>query len=99
MKYTGRLIDEGWSVLIYPEGTRSKTERMGAFKQGVGMLAVEMKVPVVPVKVENVIKVLPRWRKWPRPARTKIKIGKPILVKEESYLRATNMIEKAVRDL
>jgi len=99
MKYTGRLIDEGWSVLIFPEGARSRTGKMNAFKQGVGVLGVEMKVPVVPVKVENSFKVLPRGAKWLHFARVRVKIGKPIMIKEDSYIKATDIIENAVREL
>jgi long-chain acyl-CoA synthetase len=99
LEYTGDLIDKGWNILIYPEGTRSWTGKLGEFKQGIGIMAVEMKVPIVPVRVENIIKVLPRWKKWPSFAKTKVKIGKPLIIKDVSYIRATEIIKKAVRDL
>ena len=99
MKYTGNLIYNKWNILIYPEGTRTVTGKMSEFKQGIGMLAVEMKVPIVPVKVENTMKMLPRNKFWPRFALAKLKIGKPLMIKEDSYIKATEIIEKAVRNL
>ncbi len=99
MKYTGNLIDNGWNILIYPEGTRTTTGEILKFKQGIGVLAVEMKVAIIPIKIENAIKILPRWKKWPSFGRAKIKIGNPIIVKEDSYIKSTEIIEKAVRGL
>ncbi len=99
LKYTGRLVGKEWNILIYPEGARTMTGEIQSFKQGIGILAVEMGIPVVPIKVENVIKVLPRWKRFPKFARTKVNIGKPIIVKHGSYIRATEEIEKAVKEL
>ena len=98
-KYAGKLIDKGYSILIFPEGERTTTGELLKFKEGVGMLALEMKVPIIPIKLENVINVLPRWKKFPRFARTKIKIGKPLNLKNVSYIEATNIIKNAVKNL
>lgn len=98
-KYAGRLIDKGHNILIFPEGERTATGELLRFKDGVGILALEMKVPIIPIKLENVIKVLPRWKKFPRFARTTIKIGKPLNIKDISYIDATNIIKKAVENL
>lgn len=99
IRYTGKLMDKGWNILIFPEGERTTTGEMLKFKQGIGILAVEMKVPIIPLKIENSIKILPRWKKWPSFGKTKIKIGKPIIIKEDSYLKATEIIEKEVKKL
>ena len=97
MKHTGDLIDKGWNILIFPEGKRS--EKILKFKQGIGLLAVEMKVPVVPVRIEGTIKILPRDKIWPSFGKARVKIGKPLVIEDESYIRAASIIEKAVRDL
>lgn len=99
MEYTGDLIDKGWNILVYPEGHMTSTGEIVKFKQGVGMLAVEMKVPIVPLKIENLIKILPKWKKWPSFGRAKIKIGKPIEIKQDSYIKTADRIEKTVRGL
>lgn len=46
------LLDRGWSVLIFPEGKLTVCGPMQPFKAGIGLLAVEMSVPVVPVRVD-----------------------------------------------
>jgi long-chain acyl-CoA synthetase len=99
MKYTGNLIEKGWNILIFPEGERSKTGKIIPFKQGAGMLSVEMKVPVIPIKLENVREVLPIGKFWPKFGTAKMKIGKPITIKTDSYITATDIIEDAVRRL
>ncbi len=99
IKYTGYLIDHNWNILIYPEGVRSKTGQLAPFKTGIGILALEMKVPIVPVKIENALKILPPCKMWPRFNRAKVKFGKPLYIKEDSSLKATQKIEKAVKKL
>ncbi|MBM3232354.1 AMP-binding protein [Candidatus Pacearchaeota archaeon] len=99
MRYTGRLIEKGWNILIFPEGQRTKTGKILPFKQGIGMLAVELKSPVVPIKIENVNKILPIGKFWPKPGRVNMKIGKPIRIRTDSYIKATEIIENAVKNL
>jgi len=99
MEHTGKLIDKGWNILIYPEGARSLTGKIASFKEGIGMLALEMRIPVVPVKIEGMIEVLPAWTYHPKFGAAKVKFGKPIVLKEGSYLQATETIEKAVKSL
>lgn len=64
-----------------------------------GVIAAEMKVPVVPIKLEKVYKVLPKGSFWPRFAKTEMKIGKPFIIKEDSYIKAVNKIEEAIKAL
>jgi long-chain acyl-CoA synthetase len=99
MKYTGNLIEKGWNILIFPEGRRTRTGKISSFKQGIGILAVEMKVPIVPIKLENVRNILSIGKAWPKFGTVTIKIGKPINVKTNSYIEATGAIETAVRKL
>ncbi|MFH1064407.1 MAG: AMP-binding protein [Candidatus Woesearchaeota archaeon] len=99
MKYTGKLLDKGWNVMFFPEGKRTLTGKMNRFKQGIGMLAVEMNVPVVPMKLEGLTSIYPRGKTLPGFGTCKVKIGEPIRIKKKSYVQATDMIEKAVRSL
>jgi len=84
LEHCGRLADQGWSVLIYPEGTRSATGKLLPFKLGVGLLAAELHVPVVPVAVFGGPAVLPKGRFLPRPGPLRVRFGAPIQVAEGS---------------
>jgi 1-acyl-sn-glycerol-3-phosphate acyltransferase len=53
MKDCETKIDEGSSVLLFPEGTRSKTGKVIPFKQGAFILAKNKKVPILPVVIEG----------------------------------------------
>ena len=100
MEYCGRLLDQGWSVLIYPEGARSATGGMDAFKSGAGLLAVELRVPVVPVYLKGTGEVMERGKVIPRRGNTEVRFGKPLhFPPGASYVDATASIEAAVRAL
>jgi len=71
----GELADRGWSVLIYPEGTRSPSGALLPFKSGIGLLACGLGVPIVPVAVLGGHDVLPKGRRLPRPAPMRVLFG------------------------
>lgn len=80
-----RSIDEaatriagGTSVVVFPEGTRSRDGRLGPFKLGAMVLAVKSGVPVVPVAILGSRDALPRGAWLPRPARITLRVGEPI---------------------
>ena len=72
------LIRKGWNLLLYPEGTRSRTGRMGPFKPGVGVLARFTRRPVVPIHVSGGRQVLPCGALIPRPGRIRVRFGPPL---------------------
>ncbi len=53
MKHCARVLSWGQTLVLFPEGTRSQTGRMGRFRSGVGMLAVTNRVPVVPTLIQG----------------------------------------------
>src|SRR4029077_18546695 len=72
LKYIGELTGNGWSVLIFPEGVRSETDEITTFRGGIGMIASRLEVPVIPVHMEGVNRILhPRW-KMARPGRVRV---------------------------
>ena len=100
IRYAGSLMDQGMAALIFPEGARTKTGEMGAFKEGVGVMASWLKVPVVPVRVDGLYQLLPVGKTWPRPGRATVRFGQPIsFPASASYLEITRRIEEAVRGL
>lgn len=59
-------LNEGWGVLIYPEGTRSKDGKLGEFKKGAASLGVETGVPLIPVKIKGGYDIYPAGSKFPK---------------------------------
>jgi long-chain acyl-CoA synthetase len=100
LKISGKLLDEGFSIGIFPEGTRSTTGKMSEFKSGIGLIASHMDVPSVPVKFEGLFEILPKGKIFPRLGRAVVKVGEPILFEnEESYIEITNKIHKSLVEL
>jgi long-chain acyl-CoA synthetase len=94
------LMDHGWSVLLYPEGTRSRTGEMGPFKPGVGLMAKSSGRPVVPVHVTGGRDILPCKIFLPRPGHVIVRFGRPLYREpDESPVAFTRRIEQQVRKL
>ncbi|MGE5243817.1 MAG: AMP-binding protein [Betaproteobacteria bacterium] len=99
LRYIGEVLGEGFSVLIFPEGERSDTGAIGRFRPGVGMIASRLSVPVVPVRIEGLDKVLaPSWR-MARPGRVRVAFGAPLQLSGDDYEALAKQVEDAVRAL
>lgn len=93
-------LAHGWSVVIFPEGTLSRTGNIGTFKKGAAILAIDAGVPIVPAYVEGLYEVFPRFRRIPRRHPGSIKFGDPLYPeKDEDYDRFIARVEQAVRTL
>jgi len=98
LRYAGELIDENWNLLVFPEGARS-TGKMLPFKEGIGFLAKEMHVQIVPVRLRGLSAVLPSKKWWPTPGNLTVTIAKPLQFTTESIVDITKKVEDAVRRL
>jgi 1-acyl-sn-glycerol-3-phosphate acyltransferase len=100
LAYPLALLERGWSVLIYPEGTRSTTGEMAAFHHGVSLLALQARVPVIPVYTQGLPAVMPKGQRTPRPAPVRVRVGAPIwLTDVASVPEGTTRLEQAMHAL
>jgi long-chain acyl-CoA synthetase len=99
LRYVGELVEEGSSILIFPEGERTWTGEIETFYPGVAMIASRMRIPVVPIRLMGADKVLPRHAKYPRPGAVEVRIGAPIVLNGTAYRELAKQIEDAVRAL
>ena len=68
----GEAIKRGKNVIVFPEGTRTRTGSLGQFKKMFGILAMELGVPVVPVCIKGAYKAMPKGQHYP--IRTKVTV-------------------------
>jgi len=71
-------LERGELVLVFPEGTRTADGGIRPLRRGVGLLARQAEVPVVPVVIDGAFEAWPRHRLWPRPGRVGVIFGEPV---------------------
>ena len=67
-----RLLDSGWSLLLYPEGTRSRMGGPGRVRRGAAVLANAHGLPIVPIRVTGTHEAMPPGRFWPKRLRGRV---------------------------
>ena len=85
LRYVGDLLAHDFSVLIFPEGKRSSTGEIGRFLPGIGMMASRLDVPVVPVRIVGLDKVLHHTWRMARPGRVRVVFGAPLRLAGDDY--------------
>jgi len=85
----GDILDEGWSLVVFPEGTRSTDGWLGKFMAGAAWLAVEHQVPVIPVAHRGTFAAMPRGQNWPSPGRqaVTVRFGEPLHARQGESAR------------
>jgi 1-acyl-sn-glycerol-3-phosphate acyltransferase len=101
----GRWLDDGYAVIMSPEGNPEEDGIVLPFLGGTGLMAVEMQVPVVPFKVEDYHRLFlsPRDLRFPflpnQRGRVRLIIGEPVTFpKSMTYREATDRARQALMD-
>jgi len=79
--YAGESVDRGYSVLVFPEGRHTTDGKMLPFRAGIGLLANNLQIPVVPLRIDGLFEVKQAGKKFTRPGQVKVKIGAPVQFK------------------
>ena len=87
-----QLLQEGLSLIIFPEGTRSPDGRMGELKKGGFMMALEMGLPILPVSISGTRHILPSHALRLLPGRVDITVHEPIDVSGYSVERREHLM-------
>jgi len=69
-----RLVGEGWNLVVYPEGTRSRDGWVGRFRHGAARLSLEFGIPAVPIALRGTFAARPRGRSWPVKGRVPVSV-------------------------
>jgi long-chain acyl-CoA synthetase len=99
LRYIGEMLADGFSVLIFPEGKRTETGEIGRFQPGVGMIGAKLQVPVVPVRLEGIDRILHQKWKFPRRGIARVHFGRPMRLVGADYAALARQVEDAVRAL
>lgn len=92
-----RLIAEGWSLVIFPEGTRTRDGFVAPFRGGAAYLCIKGAVPVVPVHIEGTRDIMGAEASTVKPGRTRVTFGAPLTPLPDEKAREFNLrIEAAV---
>lgn len=86
------------NLIIFPEGTRSKTGNMQPFKNGAALLASKLGFPLIPAYIQNSFASWPKGQRFPRPKTIHISFGKPIPI-TSSYRDITSELENQIQSL
>ena len=97
LRYIGDLMGEGYSLLIFPEGRRTENGEINRFQPGVGMIASRLDVPVVPVRIEGLDRILHHSWKFPSRGKGRVVFGQPMLLKGNDYAALAARVEEAVK--
>lgn len=90
-----RKLINGTSVVIFPEGTRSKTGEIGKFKKGAFKLAIDLDLPILPITITGTQKILPAGTLNLLPGKVKMNIHSPIDAISYNDENMQELIEKA----
>jgi long-chain acyl-CoA synthetase len=97
--HAGEAVDRGYSVLVFPEGRTTQDGALLPFMPGIGMLAAQLNVPVVPIKIEGLFELKQRNRHWAWPGTVKLTFGKPLRFERDAEPTAiTQALEERMRD-
>ena len=96
LRYIGQLVTQGYSILIYPEGRRTQEGELGRFQPGAAMIAARLEVPVVPVRLVGLDRVLHQSWKFPKRGPVRVTFGAPMSLKGNDYAEMAARLEAAV---
>jgi 1-acyl-sn-glycerol-3-phosphate acyltransferase len=96
LKICEALVKNNCSIILFPEGTRVMSDQLQPFKPGLGSLALNLNVPILPVYIEGAFKAMPKGKALPLPNKIKIRFGKAIYPDKLNLSNIINNYEKYV---
>ena len=76
--YAGEAVDRGYSVLVFPEGRYTSDGKINSFRAGIGLLAANLDIPVLPVRIDGLFEVKQAAGKFAAPWKIRVRIGEPM---------------------
>lgn len=76
-RFAGEMADRGYSVVIFPEGKRTESGEMGPFRSGIGLLATQLNLPVIPMRIDGLYPFRVARKHYAPPGAIQVRIGSP----------------------
>jgi long-chain acyl-CoA synthetase len=76
--FAGESVDRGYSILVFPEGHRTRDGKLGSFRAGIGLLSINLNVPVVPIRIDGLFALKKAGKKMARPGSVTVIIGSAV---------------------
>ncbi len=76
--YAGESADRGYSIVVFPEGVRTRTGAISPFRSGIGLLAQRLGLPVVPVRISGLWELKQAGRHFAPPGTVRVTLGEPV---------------------
>ena len=76
--YAGECVDRGYSVLVFPEGRHTPDGKINPFRAGIGLLANNLKIPIVPMRIDGLFELKQAGKHFAPPGKIRVTIGAPI---------------------
>ena len=75
--YAGEAVDQGYNILVFPEGRHTTDGKLCPFRSGIGLLSQNLAIPVLPMRIDGLFEVKRAGRKFAAPHEITVRIGKP----------------------
>jgi long-chain acyl-CoA synthetase len=99
LNYTGELIKRGYCPLVFPEGARTPDGNMQPFRPGIGMMAIRLGIPVVPICIDGLFEIYSLHDSWPKRGPVRVSFGEPHRFTSETYEEVAQELQRAVKKL
>jgi len=76
--FAGEAVDRGYSVLVFPEGQHTKDGKMNPFRAGIGLLAVNLGIPVLPMRIDGLFERKQAGKSFALPWKIQVRMGQPM---------------------
>ena len=76
--FAGECVDRGYSFVVFPEGRRTTDGDMSPFRAGIGILAQQLNIPIVPIRIDGLFPLKKEGRRFARRDEIKVIVGEPV---------------------
>jgi long-chain acyl-CoA synthetase len=100
LAYTGELINRGYCPIVFPEGLRTADGKLQTFRPGIGMMAVRLQVPIVPIRLSGLYEIYSLHDSWPRRGPIRVSLGAPMSFKvDTSYEEIARRLQEVIASI